>query len=384
LLKEVNILAEKLNQEISGEAFNKFHADVAKLEALEARRAEIIKNAIEGEKNIANIRIGALQTFFDEYSEGLTDILTNKTSELEEPFLILDGLIKSSAKNASDAIKDVSNEAEKAQKVSVKRVSKNKSGGVGGNGSGGGSGGGNSGSGSGGGGKTQVTPNVVSALVEQIVDEDTLDELESNLEDVQVKLEQYAAFLRQNSEIRQNTLESEEGYLLEIENRYSKKRTSRLEDQLAKQQKIEESMMDLANMRLHAEEEVDANITDLRLSQQQSLLDAEMASADFSNTLKAQIEYATNPELVAEATEMKQQEDDAKNRLKEEKAISEAIAKDKAKLELYYKRKNNGVLSKEDALAVAKQDVKVKEAISGKEVVKEIYVPAKIVNIVVK
>lgn len=41
-------------------------------------------------------------------------------------------------------------------------------------------------------------------------------------------------------------------------------------------------------------------------------------------------------------------------------------------------------ISKEDALAVAKQDVKVKEAISGKEVVKEIYVPAKIVNIVVK
>ena len=41
-------------------------------------------------------------------------------------------------------------------------------------------------------------------------------------------------------------------------------------------------------------------------------------------------------------------------------------------------------ISKEDALATAKQDPKVNEAISGKEIVKEIYVPAKIVNIVVK
>ncbi len=41
-------------------------------------------------------------------------------------------------------------------------------------------------------------------------------------------------------------------------------------------------------------------------------------------------------------------------------------------------------ISKEDAIATAKADVKVSEAIQGKEIVKEIYVPAKIVNIVVK
>ncbi|MBE6673686.1 MAG: leucine--tRNA ligase [Ruminococcaceae bacterium] len=41
-------------------------------------------------------------------------------------------------------------------------------------------------------------------------------------------------------------------------------------------------------------------------------------------------------------------------------------------------------ISKEDAIAAAKNDVKVAEAISGKTIVKEIFVPGKIVNIVVK
>ena len=42
------------------------------------------------------------------------------------------------------------------------------------------------------------------------------------------------------------------------------------------------------------------------------------------------------------------------------------------------------VISKEDAIAIAKAEAKVQETIAGKEIVKEIYVPAKIVNIVVK
>ncbi len=41
-------------------------------------------------------------------------------------------------------------------------------------------------------------------------------------------------------------------------------------------------------------------------------------------------------------------------------------------------------ISKEDAIAQAKQEAKVAEALSGKTVVKEIYVPGKIVNIVAK
>ena len=41
-------------------------------------------------------------------------------------------------------------------------------------------------------------------------------------------------------------------------------------------------------------------------------------------------------------------------------------------------------ISKEDAILTAKAEAKVQEAIKDKEIVKEIYVPAKIVNIVVK
>lgn len=41
-------------------------------------------------------------------------------------------------------------------------------------------------------------------------------------------------------------------------------------------------------------------------------------------------------------------------------------------------------ISKDDAIANAKADSKIQEAISGKQIVKEIYVPGKIVNIVVK
>ena len=41
-------------------------------------------------------------------------------------------------------------------------------------------------------------------------------------------------------------------------------------------------------------------------------------------------------------------------------------------------------ISKEDALAAAKADAKVAAEIAGKELVKEIYVPGKLVNLVVK
>ena len=41
-------------------------------------------------------------------------------------------------------------------------------------------------------------------------------------------------------------------------------------------------------------------------------------------------------------------------------------------------------ISQEDALAAAKADAKVAAEIAGKSIVKEIYVPGKLVNIVVK
>ena len=39
-------------------------------------------------------------------------------------------------------------------------------------------------------------------------------------------------------------------------------------------------------------------------------------------------------------------------------------------------------ISKEDAIALAKQDERIAEAIAGKTIKKEIYVPGKLVNIV--
>ena len=41
-------------------------------------------------------------------------------------------------------------------------------------------------------------------------------------------------------------------------------------------------------------------------------------------------------------------------------------------------------ISKEDAIALAKSEQKIADEISGKSIVKEIYVPGKLVNIVVK
>ena len=41
-------------------------------------------------------------------------------------------------------------------------------------------------------------------------------------------------------------------------------------------------------------------------------------------------------------------------------------------------------ISKEDALAAAKADEKIAAEIAGKEIVKEIYVPGKLVNLVIK
>ena len=44
----------------------------------------------------------------------------------------------------------------------------------------------------------------------------------------------------------------------------------------------------------------------------------------------------------------------------------------------------DAAISKEQALAAVKADTKVAAAIAGKQIVKEIYVPGKLVNIVAK
>jgi len=44
----------------------------------------------------------------------------------------------------------------------------------------------------------------------------------------------------------------------------------------------------------------------------------------------------------------------------------------------------NADISKDEAIATAKADSKIAEEIAGKEIIKEIYVPGKLVNLVVK
>lgn len=350
----------------SGAAMNKFHTDVAKLEALENRRKEIINNALKAETELGNLRIAKLEEFFSVYdkrskelSDVLTAAITKKTSELEDVFLLLDGLVEGLAADTRKAVADSVKEAKKETAAS-KSKDKPKSEDSGGEkktdgGSGGSGGGGNSS----GGGKD--TPKPAGKNVAQEFDDDSLDALTNvTLEDLESRISGFGNFLRKTADEQINILtgtteDTKDAVftMAEVEEQYSKARLERLREQEAKAKKVEETILGYTGKLLHAEEEITANMLDLKLAQQQEAASAKNAAIDAANELQAQIRLATDPAALAESSEYEKETADAKARAAEDKKIQEALLKDKAKLERLYRNKD-GEISKKDQEKIAK------------------------------
>lgn len=368
-------MAEDLNNRLSGEDIRRFEQTLKKFDDSLARQEEITKRALENEKIIAERRITYLHQYFDEYEK--LDMVAKKASSLNEAFLILESLIAKSdklaenilaARNAAERTNYEVSRAESESAATSDSQNKPKN-----NNSN------NSqnnqtqdapppppppnqppkgGEATGGGGQN---PPPTGDLVEQTLSDEALQNfLKQTQDDVESAVDKYGAFLTRNSEERLNEIAFYEDATERkhrekaLQERYDKERIDKLNSQAEKVKSIEEAMMDLTNKRLHSEEEAESKIADLRLSQQQSMLGAANEAAEASNALKASIDYFTNPEYMVEAGKQSQQEKQSKDEVREAKAMNDAIAKDKAKLELYYTRKNKGVYDEEVAKKVAK------------------------------
>jgi hypothetical protein len=74
---------------MSDEALQRFERILSEFNASLARQEEIVSRVFEMEADIANLRIGYLDDYFDAYSSGLNKVAT-KTSDIGEQFLILE------------------------------------------------------------------------------------------------------------------------------------------------------------------------------------------------------------------------------------------------------------------------------------------------------
>lgn len=322
-------MAEELGK-LSSEDIAKLERTISEARDLSARQEEILKNVITYEDTIGKTRISYLNDYFDTYSKRLDDI-ARKTSKLDDSFLILERRAAEQAAATSERNDNAKKQEPTGSKSGNKKGSKNKS----------------------------VNAVISPVSVDQTLPNDARGRLKETSEaDIKIKLEKYSRFLKNNIEERDNILLEEEAYKTALNERYSDQRARRLQEQAHKATEIENTIMDLANQRLNAEEEVATKITDLRLSQQQSTLSAELATQSFINTLNAEIEYATNPDLVEERWYQKSQQDDAEYKLQEAKALSDEIAKYQADQELYYRSKNNGKLRESDAKKIAEETKK--------------------------
>lgn len=130
-------MPDDLSSRLTSDDIRRFEQAVSKLDAGVTRQEEIAKKVLKIEKEIADVRLGALKPYFDEYSKGLDTIIARKTSKLNDGFLIAETFIhklKDTLGEASGkAIESViANTADAAKKAADEIAASSSSGGGGG------------------------------------------------------------------------------------------------------------------------------------------------------------------------------------------------------------------------------------------------------------
>ena len=327
MIKEETALADEKIM-LSPENLQKLGKVIDEAKGLMSQQLEILEKVLKAEEDIASVRIGHLEQFFDVYSAGLNAV-AKRQSQLGETYLVLN--------NKAD-----------------KFISNSPSGG----GGGGSSGGGDSND------IADRRPSGKDAKASNM-DRDDLDEVTiSGVSEEAIKSgeEKRAAALKRLHELALHYQQNEEeqamafdDYLATLEEQRAAKRTKLYDSFAEKQKTIEESLIELQNLRTEDGIDQENRILSIRLKNQQSVLDAEIAAQNYINNLSAEMAYAANPEFQDEAFENQQRKKDAEYDLGKAKKFNEAVEKERAKLQLAYAKKNNGVLRKEDFKAIEEQ-----------------------------
>jgi len=314
---------------LSQEQLQKLAGVISSAKELTSRQAEIIEQVLAGETDIGKLRISYLQSYFDIYSKSL-DLIARKHSQLNDSFLILE-------KKATESYKSTESEHPKKDDELAKLEKKRK-------------------------------------VVKDTIEEETREKLAGEEEVADNKIEQarrvsdfinsYSAIFYKNEEERENDLlKTRAKNDLYDEQRYTER--EKLHSNLAtKEKQLEESLRNLHNIRHQETMDKEDQITSVRLRRIQEVTNAEISAQHLMNSIEAEIAYSNqenykdsqgNDTGINEAGAVRAQQSAAKSLAKILEKQDDARTKYIAKRELEAKRKNNGILTKEEATKIQKE-----------------------------
>lgn len=314
---------------LSQEQLQKLAGVISSAKELTGRQAEIIEQVLAGETDIGKLRISYLQSYFDIYSKSL-DLIARKHSQLNDSFLILE-------KKATESYKSTESEHPKKDDELAKLEKKRK-------------------------------------VVKDTIEEETREKLAGEEEVADNKIEQarrvsdfinsYSAIFYKNEEERENDLlKTRAKNDLYDEQRYTER--EKLHSNLAtKEKQLEESLRNLHNIRHQEAMDKEDQITSVRLRRIQEVTNAEISAQHLMNSIEAEIAYSNqenyrdsqgNDTGINEAGAVRAQQSAAKSLAKILEKQDDARTKYIAKRELEAKRKNNGILTKEEATKIQKE-----------------------------
>ena len=324
---------------LSQEGIQKLGNVISEAKSLLNVQLEILERVLEAEDKIANTRIGYLETYFDAYSKGL-DQVASKQSQLGEDFLVLsreaDKFLsgKKSSKNdinkgkAPRGSSKVSNsdtadlEEVDVTQLSAEQIEKG----------------------------AQKREDVLSKL-------DTLRRKmaeEAHLEDVD-REEEYAKIKDQRAAREAARARGEAVAFDEFEVALYEKRTKLYTQFAEKQKTVEQSLIELQNLRTEDAIDQENRITAIRLAKTQTTLDAEIKAQDLINNMSAELQYMSTEDGAAELGGLRSRQFEAEEDLKSAQALEAQMAEYRAMLEYKARKKNNGKLSKEEAAEIEKK-----------------------------
>jgi hypothetical protein len=319
-------MAEELNSKLSGSDIRKFEQTLASFDATLARQEEIAKQVLKIEKDIAELRLGALTPYFDAYSKGLDEIIARKTSKLGDAFLIMEQKAAESYKKSADTAIE---ESKRVESESYKADTSNS--------------------------------NTGNKTVQQTVSDEQINTLPTyeaaKAEHIADKFNKYKSIADQIAAIDKEQTDAI-FTKKQLEKAFADQRIARLERYSEKERELEKSQLKA----IMAKEQADAQSAEGKVARLMAIREVELTNilAVSEAERKAQeLRNSMDAELAASATPA-----GAENRARlvnaaeEEKALQALklqMDKERAELEYQAKLKNNGKLSAQDALNIDKQ-----------------------------
>ena len=333
------------NDTLSQEGLRQLSNVLEEAKALADRQLEIVENTLKYEKEIGKTKIGYLNSYFSAYDKKLQQLAT-KQSQLGESFLVYQSQLDNFEAGRGGKSK---------RKKQSKKPTNNKTAGSSG-------GGGNHSNG----GSTNDSDDFKSNPVYKTrksenkkVDNTDAGPSTKEIEEaykLKVQAEERLSEMRArdtlNAEERERELLKKRA---EWEKQIAKERIERQKGLAKAVKDLHDSEMRLEALRHETEEDHKERIMSISVKNRQSAIDAENSAQESLLNLQAQKAYYTDPAYLDEIVSTSNKKSDAEFQQKNAEAQASALEKKRAQLELYYKRKNNGILEKEDAERIRKK-----------------------------